>query len=468
VLKEQAKLLKRVSKFLDLALVVVSFYLAFRFARMLGKEGDWTASAWVLFFIIPIWHFFLDRYRLYESIRTTPLSRVVASVAKAHLLGGVTTAAIVFSVDQEAMSRLFLALLVLCSFILLTAGKGSVKFLLGHFRRRGFNTRNILLVGTPENIRKFVPVLEKHLDWGLRVIGVVAPRDDPWSGDSDYAVLGTIDEIGEVCKQHTVDEAVFCFSRERIGMMDRCIDEIELLGVTVRVVLDIHFSRNSRREISFFHDGTPIVTFYGKAFDSSQLMLKRGLDICGALIGLVASALLFPFIAAAIRLDSPGPFFFGQRRVGENGRTFTCWKFRSMYVNAEERKKELLHLNEMSGAVFKLKNDPRITRVGRFLRKTSLDELPQFWNVLKGEMALVGTRPPTPDEVAMYQNWQRKRICIRPGITGLWQVSGRNRISDFDGIVRLDLEYIESWNLWLDLKILAKTFFVVLSRDGSC
>jgi lipopolysaccharide/colanic/teichoic acid biosynthesis glycosyltransferase len=179
------------------------------------------------------------------------------------------------------------------------------------------------------------------------------------------------------------------------------------------------------------------------------------------------TVLLYPFIALAIRLDSPGPLFFRQVRVGENGRLFTCWKFRSMYRDAERRKGELIPLNEMSGAIFKMRNDPRVTRVGRFLRRTSLDELPQFWNVLLGEMSLVGTRPPTPEEVTGYGHRHRKRICIKPGITGLWQVSGRNDIRDFDEVVRLDIEYIDQWSLWLDVKILMKTFRVLLARNGA-
>jgi lipopolysaccharide/colanic/teichoic acid biosynthesis glycosyltransferase len=158
---------------------------------------------------------------------------------------------------------------------------------------------------------------------------------------------------------------------------------------------------------------------------------------------------------------------FGQKRVRENGRTFTCWKFRSMFVDAEARKKELFDKNEVTGAMFKLKDDPRITRVGKFLRKTSLDEFPQFWNVLLGEMSLVGTRPPTPDEVARYENWHRRRICIKPGVTGLWQVSGRNQIKDFDEVVRLDLKYIDNWSLLFDMVILLKTIKVVFLREGS-
>jgi lipopolysaccharide/colanic/teichoic acid biosynthesis glycosyltransferase len=173
--------------------------------------------------------------------------------------------------------------------------------------------------------------------------------------------------------------------------------------------------------------------------------------------------LFFPLIATAIKIDSPGPIFFRQQRIGENGRPFFLYKYRSMYINAETRKAELDHQNEMNGPVFKIENDPRITRVGRFLRRFSIDELPQFWNVLRGEMSLVGTRPPTPDEVEKYALHHYRRLSIKPGITGLWQVSGRNRINDFNEIVKLDVQYIDQWSLWLDCKIILKTFKAIRS-----
>jgi lipopolysaccharide/colanic/teichoic acid biosynthesis glycosyltransferase len=173
------------------------------------------------------------------------------------------------------------------------------------------------------------------------------------------------------------------------------------------------------------------------------------------------------FLAPAILLESPGPLFFKQIRIGKNGRRFTFYKFRSMYVDAEERKKELMAQNEMHGSMFKMTNDPRITKVGKFIRKTSLDELPQFWNVLKGDMSLVGTRPPTEDEYLHYEGWQKRRISFRPGITGLWQISGRSNIKDFDEVVKLDLEYIDNWSIGLDMKIILKTVYAVFRGDGA-
>ena len=199
------------------------------------------------------------------------------------------------------------------------------------------------------------------------------------------------------------------------------------------------------------------------ALDPDQLLIKRLIDIIGALVGIVVNIVFFPFIGLAIKLNSPGPIFFRQLRIGQNGRRFKLYKYRSMYRDAEARKQELLGKNELNGAVFKITDDPRITQVGKFLRNTSLDELPQFWNVLVGDMSLVGTRPPTPDEVKEYGLHHHRRLSIKPGITGLWQVSGRNKITDFDEIVKLDTQYIDQWSLSLDFKILGRTFMVLLS-----
>jgi len=196
--------------------------------------------------------------------------------------------------------------------------------------------------------------------------------------------------------------------------------------------------------------------------------LKRLIDIAGALVGLFVTALLFPFIAVAIKMDSRGPVLFGQERVGWNGKVFTCWKFRTMTLDAEGRKKDLRHLNEMNGAMFKIRHDPRVTWFGRFLRKYSLDEFPQFWNTLLGEMSLVGPRPLPCKDLEGYPVWNRLRMVVRPGITGLWQVNGRNGVHDCDEVQRLDLRYIDTWSLWLDLKILFKTVFVVFSGNGAC
>ena len=209
------------------------------------------------------------------------------------------------------------------------------------------------------------------------------------------------------------------------------------------------------------------ITYANRFVPVGQLAMKRLLDLVGALVGCVFLGILTVIVGPMIKLESPGPIFFAQKRVGRNGRIFKMYKFRSMYADAEERKKELMAQNEMNGLMFKMENDPRITKVGAFLRKTSLDEFPQFINILKGDMSLVGTRPPTLDEFAQYSPYHKKRLSFRPGLTGMWQVSGRSDITDFEEIVKLDVEYIDNWSFWLDIKILLKTFLEVFTQKGA-
>ena len=231
------------------------------------------------------------------------------------------------------------------------------------------------------------------------------------------------------------------------------------MGVTVRLVVNFYKRRRANSTIIAYH--TICLNTYEK-------VMKRTMDIVGGLVGVILTSPIMMVTAIAIKLDSKGPVLFKQTRVGQNGRHFKIYKFRSMYIDAEERKKELMAQNEVKGGVmFKMKDDPRVTRVGKFIRKTSIDEFPQFFNVVQGTMSLVGTRPPTLDEVEKYQRKQWRRISIKPGITGMWQVSGRSKIQDFDEIVELDTEYIDSWTLWLDIKIVLKTVLVLLKHDDA-
>ena len=197
------------------------------------------------------------------------------------------------------------------------------------------------------------------------------------------------------------------------------------------------------------------------------MILKRVMDIAGALVGLVISVPIIAVTAIPLKLESPGPLFFRQKRVGLNGRVFYIYKLRSMYADAEKRKQELMKQNKMQGLMFKMDDDPRITRVGKFIRRTSIDELPQFWNILKGDMSLVGTRPPTLDEYEQYDSHHKRRLSMKPGLTGLWQVSGRSDIHNFEEVVKLDVTYIDNWSLGLDMRILVKTIGVVIKRTGA-
>jgi exopolysaccharide biosynthesis polyprenyl glycosylphosphotransferase len=243
--------------------------------------------------------------------------------------------------------------------------------------------------------------------------------------------------------------------------------ELENMGVTVHLTVEeLENFKDFNKSLSTLGD-IPVVTFANRFYDVNKLALKRLIDIVGSLIGIVLTLILSIFIAPAILIESRGPLIFKQKRVGKNGRFFYVYKFRSMYKDAEERKKALMEKNEMKGHMFKMTDDPRITKVGKFIRKTSLDELPQFFNVLKGDMSLVGTRPPTVEEFKEYEGYHKRRLSMKPGITGMWQVSGRSNIEDFEDVVRLDLEYIDKWSIGLDFKILLKTVGVIFTRGGA-
>lgn len=261
---------------------------------------------------------------------------------------------------------------------------------------------------------------------------------------------------------------------ERLEMLDNAgelIEELEDMGITVNInipTLECFVENSKYDNIScIVQDGKPIAQFAPTVIPPEKLLFKRLFDIIGGLVGTILSIPIILVVAIPLKIESPGPLIFRQQRVGKNGRLFNIYKLRSMYVDAEERKQALMKQNKMDGHMFKMDNDPRITKVGKFIRKTSIDELPQFWNVLKGDMSLVGTRPPTVDEFEKYESHHKRRLSLKPGITGKWQVSGRSDIQDFEEVVRLDCEYIDEWSMLLDFQILFKTVGVVLTHKGA-
>lgn len=248
--------------------------------------------------------------------------------------------------------------------------------------------------------------------------------------------------------------------------MEKIILGFEEMGITTHYNLELPGISKAHTQFDDYL-GYSVITYCMNRSSYKRLSIKRLMDIIGGFVGLVLTGIITLFLAPAIKLDSPGPVFFSQTRIGKNGRRFKIYKFRSMYIDAEERLKDLQDQNEMSGLMFKMENDPRITKVGAFIRKTSLDEFPQFLNVLKGDMSLVGTRPPTEAEFEQYNEHYRRRLSMTPGLTGLWQISGRSDIQDFDEVVKLDLQYIDNWNLTEDIRILLKTVYVVLFGKGA-
>ncbi len=309
--------------------------------------------------------------------------------------------------------------------------------------------------------------LKEKLDLNYEIVALACVDEDRRGVVVDgVKVSAGGGDVLTLARQMALDEAFVNLPDMDKKYVKNIIYELESMGVVCHYNIDI--IEGGQREIvvdSFA--GYTVVSYSRNHYDYRRMMVKRVMDIAGGLVGILITAVLTPFVALAVKVDSPGPVFFAQTRIGKNGRRFKIYKFRSMYMDAEKRKKELEKENEMQGLMFKMENDPRITRVGRFIRKTSIDELPQFLNILRGDMSLVGTRPPTEDEFEQYNAHYRRRISMTPGLTGLWQISGRSDISDFDEVVRLDLEYIDNWSIGLDIKILFKTVGAVLKGRGS-
>jgi len=309
--------------------------------------------------------------------------------------------------------------------------------------------------------------LIKGKEWYYDITAaVVYDADRRGSTIMEVPVVASKEDLYETVVQMTVDEVFICLPGESLIEIRDMVQRFEEMGLTCHYNVDLFSHSNPHTYVQQLA-GYSVISFALRTMDSRRLLIKRIVDIVGALVGLAITAMLMPFVALAIKLDSPGPVFFSQTRIGKNGRRFKIWKFRSMYTDAEARKKELEAQNEIKGLMFKMEDDPRITRVGRFIRRTSIDEMPQFLNILLGDMSLVGTRPPTEDEFERYSGYYRRRMSVTPGLTGMWQVSGRSEIQDFEEIVKLDLEYIDNWCLGLDVKILFMTVFVVLGRKGS-
>jgi len=280
-----------------------------------------------------------------------------------------------------------------------------------------------------------------------------------------YMVTESAD-IDEYMKRQAIDEALLSLPNSSREYISSLLKTLQSMGIVAHVAANSLGLSEEAKQVGELGNYR-VLTYGTRIFTPAELFIKRAMDICGGLTGLLITGILSIFVVPAICLESPGPAIFKQIRVGKNGRKFAIYKFRSMYMDAEERKRELMEKNEMNGLMFKIKDDPRITRTGRFIRKTSIDEFPQFLNVLKGDMSLVGTRPPTVDEFEQYEEHHKRRLSLKPGITGMWQVSGRSDIQDFEDVVRMDLEYIDNWSVWLDIKILIQTVFVVFSHKGA-
>jgi len=433
----------------------------------LGKDIEITPDLFGKIVIFSItWVIILTKLDAYTYQRFTSLRREMKIILKASLIGTLLLFAADFLFRFEYIPRTYIGIFLIVNFLSLAIEKIILFKFAKKIREKGKDRKKIIVVGTGLGAKDFVETVEKNLGWGLDIIGLIT-EDGSASGSELYGkrVLGTNKEIENILHQYPVDEVIVCASRNELGKVEDILGTCGREGIQFRIISDFFGSLAKRATIDHIY-GLPIISFISVSNNEWCLYLKRLIDVLVSGVFLIILSPLFLTIAILVKMTSEGPVFYEWNVVGFNKKPFRSWKFRTMIINADEMKEKLMDLNEMKGPVFKIKTDPRITRVGRFLRKFSLDELPQLWSVFKGDMSLVGPRPAGPHELARYESWQRRKLSIKPGITCLWQANGRNKINDFNAWARMDLEYIDKWSLWLDMKILAKTAWVVISGTG--
>lgn len=473
------KVLLKGLKFADLFILYVTFFIVTWFFYARGNDlyvfEQFLAmririeNVILIGSMVVVWYLIFSTFGLYQSKRLSGLGEELSDITKATVTGTLAMGVVTVIFDIEMVSHGFLPLFWLVATALTCLSRVCLRTALRWMRQKGRNLRNVLIVGTNQRAIQFAEEIGAKSELGYRLIGFA---DEQWEGlkswdHEKFSLVSSLENLAAFLRSSTVDEVLIALPmRSYYQPASHIVAQCEEQGILVRVLGDLFTPKVGKPSLDNL-GRHPTFTLHTGAIGEQAVLVKRIIDIAIAVPALVALLPLFGFIAASIKLTSPGPVFFTQERVGLNKRRFSCLKFRTMVPDAERQQAELEHLNEVQGAAFKITHDPRITRIGRFLRKTSLDELPQLINVVKGEMSLVGPRPlPVRDFHEFNEDWHRRRFSVRPGITCLWQVNGRSAVS-FEKWMELDLEYIDQWSLLLDIKILFKTIPAVIKGSGA-
>lgn len=476
--RERAKLYNRLQFIADIILTCVAFPLAYwsrihvshtipsDFRHLFNPELlPLDQYLWILGLAVVCWAAASSSLGLYRiSIRRSGWEKV-RIVIESSIILSLFLGFLSFALKLN-LSRPLIALFLFYQVLLLTITRLLVLFE-GNSKKHAFpskHCRNILIIGANGKARKMGDLISRYSDWGLRILGYV-DVDAEHSVEPDEDVLGSVSDLPRIIEENVVDEIIFVGGRPELDLLDKILELCVEQGIRTRLAADFFPAKVTNLSMEFL-ENIPVITFSSAPEYTASLLVKRILDVVISSVLLVITLPLLALVGLLVKLTSKGPMIYRQVRCGLYGRKFVLYKIRSMHQGAEDVLWEIKHLNEMAGPVFKMRNDPRVTPLGRILRKTSIDEWPQFWNVLKGDMSLVGPRAPLPEEVKEYTRWQRRRLSVKPGITCLWQVSGRNEV-DFHEWMKLDLNYIDNWSLLLDLKILLRTFPVVLFGKGA-
>jgi exopolysaccharide biosynthesis polyprenyl glycosylphosphotransferase len=468
--RENAKVTSWLTIVIDLVSVVAAFYLSAYIRGGIIQAGYFDtlySNAFILLILSVILINYIDHgnHDIFKRGYLVELVQIIKDQGKLGLI----LLAYVFAVKQTGYySRIFLGLFFLFNILISYVLRSYMKIYMLLLYKKSTGSRKIMLITTSRNAERVIRNIKQENEWQV-YFTMIALWDADRIGEriEGLEVVANRENLYEAARLNVVDEVFIHIPRSIKIDLESLVLEFEKMGIVVHLNLDIFGNIKLKEKTINELAGHQVVTFSTRLFDTREAVLKRLMDIIGGLVGCIILILLTLIVAPIIRLESKGPIFFTQTRIGKNGRRFKIYKFRSMYQDAEQRKKELMDKNEMDGLMFKMTDDPRITKVGKFLRKTSIDEFPQFINVLRGDMSLVGTRPPTEDEFLQYETRHKRRLMLKPGLTGMWQVSGRSDVTNFEEVVRMDLDYIDRWSFGLDVKLVLKTVWVVLFGRGA-
>ena len=452
----------------DLILFELAYFLAV-FVRNRGNTGVSEVNYRMSAIIVIIFILVALLAEGYHGILRRGYYREFVQVMKQVLLNMISISTYLYITKSgESHSRLVWVMMGLFGFIFIYLVHIIMKKLIQKYKEKSTSKEKMVVFTTKECVQKDLKRLLSCSSYEDYEVAGVVVIDEDLRGKKieDVPVVGYRGDALNYVQKNVVDEVFLHFAGE-IYLQENLMQYFRRMGIAVHIYVSEYMPETSKYKTVQNVGGFTVISNSIVIASPIQLFLKRCMDIAGGIVGTILTGIIFLIFAPIIYIQSPGPIFFTQIRIGKNGRRFKIYKFRSMYMDAEERKKELMAQNKMNGLMFKMDNDPRIIPIGRFMRATSLDEFPQFINVLKGNMSLVGTRPPTEDEYIQYKDYHKRRLAVKPGITGMWQVSGRSNITDFEEVVALDSKYIEDWNIGKDIKILFKTIAVVFARKGS-
>ena len=473
MIRERINLILKLYSLFDLSVIALAFPVAYglrnQFSTFAGIPALMPLREYLplLSFILPIWMGLLFLNKAYSSHRGRSYLPLLWTIVKTNLEGVSILSLLFFTLKLHMFNRSLVFLFVLVCTGLLTVEKIAVIKWLEYIRKQGKNLKRVLIIGTDSKVQVIIKRIEQHPETGFEVTGLLSEHpDEIYRKAYGYNVIGGFQDLARVLHEEIVDEVICAIPIFSLHKIRPSLEVCEQMGINCRIVLDTNsYSSNFKMFVDNILD-LPLISFSYREKQFLSLGIKRLMDVTISATCLFVLSPALALIAGLIRWQSPGKAFFKQIRSGLNGRRFVMYKFRTMVENAEAMRGQLLEANEASGPIFKMRHDPRITEIGGYLRRTSLDEIPQLWNVLKGEMSLVGPRPLPLVESEQITGRERRRLSMKPGITGMWQCNGRSQ-SDYEHLIAMDLDYVDNWSLLLDLKLLIKTIPVVIRCIGA-